>query len=196
MERSAAPGKGRRAGRAKLPGVKADDRPARLRVLTMSDGIGVYGGAEALARQVAVGLDPERFESFFCVTRWSHGEKAEAMRAEIEATGTTFIGLERSGRFDLGAWRGLIAEMRERRIDVLHTHKIGSNFWGALIAPRVPVPVFVAHEHTWSWQGKPHRKLADRFLIARRAAAFVAVSEADRRRMMEIEHVPEAKTRF
>ena len=188
--------KGRRAGRAKLPGVKAEERPARLRVMTMADGVGAFGGAEALARQVAVGLDPERFESILCVTRWNPDERAEAMRAEIEAAGTSFIGLERKGRLDLGAWRRLIAEMRARRVDVLHTHKIGSNFWGALIAPRVPVPVFVAHEHTWSWQGKPHRKLADRFLIARRAAAFVAVSEADRSRMVEIEHVPPEKTRF
>ena len=162
----------------------------------MSDGVGVYGGAEALARQVAMSLDPGRFDSVFCVTRWNPDAKAEAMRAEIEAAGTSFIGLERQGRLDIAAWRRLIAEMRERRIDVLHTHKIGSNFWGALIAPRVPVPVFVAHEHTWSWEGKPHRKLADRFLIARRAAAFVAVSEADRARMVEIEHIPPEKTRF
>ena len=188
--------KGGRARRAKLPGVKADDRPARLRVLTMADSIGVYGGAEALARQVAAALDPERFESVFCVTRWNPDPRAEAMRAELEASGVGFIGLKRSGKLDIGAWRRLVAEMRGRRIHVLHTHKIGSNFWGALITPRVPVPVFVAHEHTWSWQGKPHRKLADRWLIARRAAAFVAVSEADRARMTEIEHIPPEKTRF
>ena len=164
--------------------------------MTMADGVGAFGGAEALARQVAVGLDPERFESILCVTRWTPDERAAAMRDEIEASGTGFIGMKRKGRLDIGAWRRLVAEMRERRIDILHTHKIGSNFWGALIAPRVPVPVFVAHEHTWSWQGKPHRKLTDRFLIARRAAAFVAVSEADRARMVDIEHVPPERTRF
>ena len=172
-------------GTAKLPGVKAEERPPRLRVMTMADGVGAFGGAEALARQVAEGLDPDRFESILCVTRWNPDPKSEAVREELEAGGTSFIGLERKGRLDIAAWRRLIADMRERRIDVLHTHKIGSNFWGALIAPRVPVPVFVAHEHTWSWEGKPHRKLADRFLIARRAAAFVAVSEADRGRMVE-----------
>ena len=164
--------------------------------MTMADGVGAFGGAEALARQVAEGLDPDRFESILCVTRWNPDPKSEAVREELEAGGTSFIGLERQGRLDIAAWRRLIAEMRERRIDVLHTHKIGSNIWGALIAPRVPVPVFVAHEHTWSWEGKPHRKLADRFLIARRAAAVVAVSEADRGRMVEIERIPPEKTRF
>jgi glycosyltransferase involved in cell wall biosynthesis len=72
----------------------------------------------------------------------------------------------------------------------------GSNVWGALLAPRVKVPVFVAHEHTWSFEGQPLRKLLDRHLIARRADAFVAVSREDQRRMVEIEGVPEAKTRF
>jgi glycosyltransferase involved in cell wall biosynthesis len=86
--------------------------------------------------------------------------------------------------------------MRRRKIDVLHSHKIGSNFWGAMIAPRVPIPIFVAHEHSWSFEGQPRRKAIDRFLIGRRADAFVAVSEADRRRMIEIEKISPETVRF
>jgi glycosyltransferase involved in cell wall biosynthesis len=104
--------------------------------------------------------------------------------------------MDRKARVDIGAWRGLIGQMRERRIDILHTHKVGSNFWGALIAPRVPVEVFVAHEHTWSFEGNLKRRLLDRFVIARQADAFVAVSRADQRRMVEIEKIPPEVTRF
>ena len=86
-------------------------------------------------------------------------ERTEPVLAELAEAGTDFIGMERDSRFDLRPWRRLVGEMRDRQIDILHTHKIGSNLWGALLTPRVPVPIFVAHEHTWSWEGQPHRRL-------------------------------------
>ena len=153
----------------------------RLRVLTMSDGIGGHGGAEALARHIAQRLDPERFESTFCATRWDPHADDDRVLEELRASGTSFVGMERVGRLDVRSWRRLIAEMRRRRIDILHTHKLGSNFWGAILAPRVPVSVFVAHEHSWAFEGQPRRRFIDRHVIGRRADAFVAVSEPDRR---------------
>lgn len=162
----------------------------------MSDSIGTHGGAEELARQIAQRLDRERFDSTFCATRFAPSPEAEPVLAELRDSETDFLGLSREGRFEIGAWRRLVAEMRRRKIEILHSHKIGSNFWAALIAPRVPVTVFVAHEHTWSFQGQPLRRVVDRELIARRADAFVAVSEADRRRMIEIERIPPGVVRF
>lgn len=178
-------------GRASVTDVRVEHR---LRVLTMVDG--VHGGAEVVARQIAHRLNPDRFSSTLCVTRWQPSLEAEGIVADLRAGGIDFIGMDRTSRFDLRPWKMLMREMRERRIDILHTHKIGSNLWGALIAPRVPVPVFVAHEHSWSWQGQPYRKLVDRYLVARSASAFVAVSEADRRRMTSVEGIPPQKTRF
>ena len=162
----------------------------------MSDRIGGHGGAEAFAREVAQRLDRDRFESTFCVTSHRPSPDDAWVIDELAATDTEFLGIERTGKLDLGSWRGLIGEMRRRKIDILHSHKIGSNFWGAMIAPRVPVPVFVAHEHSWSFEGQPRRKAIDRFLIGRRADAFVAVSEADRRRMIEIEKISPETVRF
>lgn len=166
----------------------------RLRVMTMADGL--LGGAEDLARQVAQRIDRERFESTLCVTRWEPTAEGMAVVAELERSGTGFLGMRRNSRFDARPWLRLVQHMRELQIDILHTHKIGSNLWGSLIAPRVPVPVFIAHEHTWSWEGQPIRKFIDRRLIAPRAAAFVAVSRADRANMTAIEGIPPEKTRF
>jgi glycosyltransferase involved in cell wall biosynthesis len=56
--------------------------------------------------------------------------------------------------------------------------------------------VIVAHEHTWSYEGQPLRRLADRELVSRLASTFVAVSQADRRRMTEVERIPPQRTRF
>lgn len=173
-----------------------DPAGRRVRVLTLVDGIGTAGGGEGIARQITLHLDPERFEVVFCVTRWGPQDEVEATIAELRDAGVTLLGIERGGRFDIGPWRDLVACARASRIDVVHTHKIGSNVWGALLTPLMGDPVFVAHEHTWSYEGQPQRVLLDRELIARRADAFVAVSREDQRRMIEIEGVPAAKTRF
>ncbi len=165
-------------------------------MLTLVDGIGTYGGGESLAREITMGLDPARFEPEFCVSRWEPREEYQVGLDELREANVPFIGLERGSRLDLRPWRRLIAHMRERRVDVLHSHKFGSNVWGALISRRARAPVFVAHEHTWSFEGNPLRRTLDRELIARRADAFVAVSEDDRRKMHEIEGIPLEKLRF
>jgi glycosyltransferase involved in cell wall biosynthesis len=176
--------------------MSAPPRDRRLRVLTLVDGIGTYGGGERLARQITTHLDPARFEATLCVSRWQPEPEHDPALEELEAAGVAFLGLERDSRLQLRPWRELLGYLRDWRADVLHSHKIGSNIWGALIAPRSRVPVFVAHEHTWSYEGKPYRKLLDRRLIAARADAFVAVSREDQRRMVAVEHIAEAKTRF
>ena len=162
----------------------------------MVDGIGTAGGGEGIARQIAVHLDPDRYEVVFCVTRWGPEDEVEETMAELREAGVALHRIERRNRLDVGPWRDLVARARASGIDVVHTHKIGSNVWGALLAPLMGNPVFVAHEHTWSYEGQPQRVLLDRELIARRADAFVAVSREDQRRMIEIEGVPAAKTRF
>jgi len=169
----------------------------RLRVLTLVDGIGTYGGAESLAREIVQRLDGERFERSFCVSRWDPADTADptVQRAlgELEAAGVQFVGLERFGRPALRPWGGLISRLRRDPVDILHAHKFGSNAWGALIAPLARVPNYIAHEHSWAFEGRPLRRLVDRQLIARTAEVVVAVSNEDRRRMIEIEHIPAAK---
>jgi glycosyltransferase involved in cell wall biosynthesis len=173
-----------------------DPSGRRLRVLTMVDGIGSAGGGEGIAKEIATHLDPAKFDVSFCATRWVPGPEAEPALAELRQAGIDFHGLVRGSRFDLRPWRQLISAARRGGVDVLHTHKVGSNVWGALLTPLIGNPVFVAHEHTWSYEGNPRRVFLDRELIARRADAFVAVSREDQRRMVEVERVAPAKTRF
>jgi glycosyltransferase involved in cell wall biosynthesis len=150
--------------------------------------------------RIAMRLDRERFESWYCASRWSGGEPAtEAGRravADLRDAGVHAIGLGRSGARSLSGWGSLVRLMRRERIDVLHAHKFGSNAWGAVLAPLGRVPVLVAHEHTWSYEGQPLRRFVDRELIARRSAAFVAVSREDRRRMIEVERIPPEAVTF
>lgn len=177
----------------------ADGKRRRLRVVTLVDGIGLAGGAERLAREVVLRLDPDRFEPTLCVSRWSD-ERARAAEAAgalagLERAGVAFLGLRRRGTYDLASWRPLWRLLRDGT-DVLHGHKIGSNVWASVLGTLARTPAIVAHEHTWSFQGQPLRKLLDRRLIAPRADAFLAVSELDRRRMIAVERIDPAKVIF
>ena len=171
-------------------------RDGRLRVVTLVGGIGLSGGAERLARDVTLRLDPDRFERTFCVTRWPDHrfdpEAIERVMGELDYRGVRFLGLDRRGAYDLPSWRPLLTILRNET-DIVHSHLFGSNVWGAVLGTLARTPVVVAHEHTWSFQGQPIRKLLDRRLIASRADAFLAVSRLDRDRMIEVEGIDPGK---
>jgi glycosyltransferase involved in cell wall biosynthesis len=172
-----------------------------VHVVTLIDLVAEAGGAETLAAELVQRLDPERFRRTLVLYRQVpessplHGGQSRII-ARLEAAGVRVIMLEGRDRRDLASWGPFLKLLRSGDVDVLHTHKYGPNLWGSLLSRLAPGLVFVAHEHTWSFEGRPLRKLADRWLIATRAAAFLAVSERDRRRMMEIEGVPADRIRL
>lgn len=174
--------------------------PRRVRVVTLIDYMGTHGGAEGLALSVATRLDPERFESILCVSRWPLPGPPSAASADaleqLSASGVRLLGLGRHGKVDAWVWARLARFLRREGVDVLHAHKFGSNAWGTLLGRATRVPVVLAHEHTWSYEGKPLRRFLDRHLIARGADRFIAVSREDRRRMIEIEHIDPRDTLF
>lgn len=174
--------------------------PPPIRVLTLIDLIGPIGGAERLAPQLAAQLDRERFEPWVCVTRFDRDTFTEPGMAEaaqaLEDDGVRVIDLGRTTTADLRPWARLRRELREGAVDVVHTHKFGSNLWGALVARAARTPVVVAHEHSWSFEGEPVRRLLDRNVVARLADAVIAVSREDQRRMVEVVGMPADKVRY
>lgn len=162
----------------------------RLCVLTVIDAL-MTAGAETVATRIALNLNPDRFESIICSTRPSARTHLNAARA----AGVEVLELGRRSKIDIWRWRPFTRLLRSGRVDVLHAHKFGSNLWAALLKPRSRLPVLLAHEHSWSYEGALHR-VVDRELIARRADAVVAVSPADRVRMIELERIPPEKVVF
>jgi glycosyltransferase involved in cell wall biosynthesis len=164
----------------------------RPRVLMLVDNVNEEsGGAERFAVGLAAALPAQRCEVWLCTTRVARGP----LIATLGNAGVRHLHLgRRPGRLDPVAFRPLARTLRNQRIDVLHAHMFGSNVWGTLIGRMCRVPVVVANETTWSYQGQPLRRTLDGQLIGRFADTFVAVSEADRARMVSIEGVPQEKT--
>jgi len=164
----------------------------KLRVVTLVDRPTVTGGAERLAVQVATRLDRERFESILCASRRT---EEPLLDQELAEAGVEVLALNRGSRLDLRAWRPLLHRLQDG-VDVVHAHMFGSNVWGTVLGRLSHVPVVVAHEHTWSFQGQAWRRFLDRELVGRFADAFVAVSGEDRRKMIEVEGVDPDKIRL
>jgi glycosyltransferase involved in cell wall biosynthesis len=174
---------------------------SRLRIATLVDHLSLHGGAERLALRIATSLDPDRFESTLCVSRWpvANGSSPSADQAldELRNAGVRFLPLRRKrGIPELTPWLRLGRFLRRQRIDLLHTHKFGSNAWGTMTGRIARVPVVLAHEHTWSYAGNPLRCFLDRELVSRAADRFIAVSREDQRRMIEIERIDASRTLF
>jgi glycosyltransferase involved in cell wall biosynthesis len=171
----------------------ASANPPRVRVVTLIDFLGRYGGAEHLALAIATRLDPARFESTLCASR--HASDPESLE-RLSANGVKILPLGRRRKSDIWVWSRLFSFLRDHRVDVLHAHKFGSNVWGTLVGRAARVPVVLTHEHSWSYQGQPLRRLLDRDVIARGSDRLIAVSREDQRRMVEVEGIARARTLF
>jgi glycosyltransferase involved in cell wall biosynthesis len=163
----------------------------RLRVVTLIDQL-VLAGGELLAAQIAMALDPARFDSTVCVTRPSEPHRI----SDVEASGVRVLLLDRRSKLDVVRWRPFVKLLRDERVDVLHAHKHGSNVWAASLGRLAGVPVVVAHEHSWTYVGQPFRELLDRWLVARSADVFLGTSPEHWRRMVEGRRIDPARARY
>jgi glycosyltransferase involved in cell wall biosynthesis len=161
----------------------------------MVDSLERPGGGERLAIENAIRVDPARFRRRLCLTRWEdrfeREEPARSMIERLEEAGVEVIRIRRGRRFALTAWRPLVRLLRSGEVDVLHAHLFGSNVWASVIGTLTRTPAIVAHEHMWAYAGGGSRALIDRHLIARLSDAFIAVSRAGERSMIEAEGIPE-----
>ncbi|HEU4973476.1 MAG TPA: glycosyltransferase [Baekduia sp.] len=174
--------------------------PRRLHVAVLIDVVAEIGGAEVLAVELLRRLDPEDFERTLVVYRRLPSGSREARSQEqviagLRADGVRVLTLDGASRYDLRSWAPFVRLLRHGGVDVVHSHLFGPNLWASLWTRVARVPAFVAHEHTWSYEGRPLRKLADRWVVAASADVFLAVSEEDRRQMRTAERIPDAAIR-
>ncbi len=139
----------------------------RIRVLLVTDSLAI-GGAERMVVDIACGLDRDRFAPHVLVTR-STGE----LQVALDEAGVPVTVLDRRRRLSIAAY--LRASHLTRPSDLIHTHKLGSNVWGALLARTTGVP-YVAHEHLWMGGTSSFYALCNRRWVAPVASRVVCVS--------------------
>ena len=162
-----------------------------LRVAFVINHVAAYGGAERFAAGLAIHMPRDRIEPWMFCTR--RGDEV-AVRSLIEAD-VRYVCLGRQAKWDVHRLLPLVTTLSRERFDVVHSHMFGSNAWSSVASRVCRVPVMIAHEHNWSYSGDRLRMLLDGHLISRLATCFVAVSAANRERMITLEGVPPEKIR-
>ena len=127
-------------------------------------------GAEQLVLLIV--LDRDRFRPIIgCLT------VPGPLAPEVEAAGVQLVALGKRPGFDLSILRKLIRLMREKQVDVLHTHVWPADVWGRIAGLAARVPVMITTEHNvCDWKNWKHFAI-DRWL-ARASRWIVCVSDA------------------
>ncbi len=163
----------------------------RPRVVLLVDRLdNTVAGAERTVLGLGTSLPAHGFDVTVATTRAAGGWPLDALRE----AGARHVPVLRRGRFDLGPLVALGRRLRAERVDVVHAHMFGSNVWGTLLGRLAGVPVVVAHEHSWAFEGDPGRRVLEG-IIGRTADALVAVSRADAELMHSYERVPRDRIR-
>ena len=108
------------------------------------------GGAEKVARDIALYGDRERYEYHYVV----FGDEIGAYEPQLESIGCKIFHLTSPSRSYRAYCAALAALIREHRYQAVHAHTMFSCGWPMLIARRLGVPVRITHSHSALDDGK------------------------------------------
>ncbi len=140
-------------------------RPLRIGYVNWSLGL---GGAEQVIIRLALGCKRRGHD----VAVFTLNDVGPFAKPLLDA-GIPVISMAKRSRYDTSVASRLAAEFRQRKLDVVHTHLWGGNFWGRIAARMAGVPVVVVTEHNVDVWKRPHFFVLDR-LLQPLATALVA----------------------
>ena len=148
------------------------------------------GGAEVLLRDSLLHYDRSVLAPTVCSMR----DKGPIGR-EIESEGTEVIALGVKGhRIKWSSVFALARIIRERGIDIVHTHLYPANRSGRIAAMLARTPCIIASVHNqYCHRQKPLKRRLLNNLLARGTDAIVAVSEAVKADIVHFDHVAPKK---
>jgi len=129
-------------------------------------------GAEQLVLALLRRLDRRRFEPVVgCLA------ERGPLAPDVESLGIEVVALGKRPGFDLRVLARLVRLMRERRIDILHSHVWPADVWGRVAAKVARVPILITTQHSVAVWKRSRHFLVDR-LLSRFSATIVCVSRA------------------
>ena len=136
------------------------------------------GGAEKVARDIALYGDRERYEYHYVV----FGDEIGFYEPQLEAVGCRIFHIPSPTRGHRAYYNALTALIREHRYHAVHAHTMFSCGWPMLAARRLGVPVRVTHSHSALDDGKSPVKTVYEWVMRRLILActtdLVACGEA------------------
>ena len=139
----------------------------RINVMHLTDTLDA-GGRERVAVDLVNVLPRERYRTHLCTTR------RDGPLADLVAKDVGRLRLTRTGRFDAGAIRQLIAYIGKHQVRILHAHDT-SLFLAVVASLCPPHPVVVWHYHFGQELGERPARLYG--LAARRASGVITVNQ-------------------
>ncbi len=119
------------------------------------------GGAELQLLDVLKKLDKSRYEvSVCCLTRGG------PLVDDFCKLGIEVIILKRRFRFDFSLIKQIIRVVKEKKIDIVHTHMFTANSWGTLASRIARVPIIINSVHDIEAWKCWHHRFIDRMLFS------------------------------
>jgi len=146
-------------------------------------------GAENVAVSIAVNLRRlGHFEPIVCATRWGGILEDVLKKNDIPC-----LILNRHSAFHAHKFLPLRTLIKKENVQLIHAHKVGSNFWGSLVGKSTGVPV-ISHFHSHQAEEGRRKAVAAARMAGRLSRRIVAISEYERKRLIEEEGLPADKT--
>jgi glycosyltransferase involved in cell wall biosynthesis len=142
------------------------------------DGLGL-GGAEMVVRDLARCVDPTRFEVCVCCTRGLGGSIGESLLRD--GIDVFVLPGQQDGRVDYLTWLKFRRAVKERNIDLVHTHALSALLDAGM--SRLTMP-HVKVVHTFHYGNYPHESWSRHLmegLCARAVDRLIAVGHEQRR---------------
>jgi glycosyltransferase involved in cell wall biosynthesis len=155
-----------------------------IRILELRSVRGTGGGPEKTILQSAARADPRRLAVTVCYLRDSR-DTAFRIDAQAAALNIDYVEILERHSWDPKIWTDLRRLVRERQIDIVHSHEYKSDFLTRLLAKFEPViPLATVH----GWSGCTRREKffysVDKRLL-RGFARLIAVSDQIRQTLVE-----------
>jgi glycosyltransferase involved in cell wall biosynthesis len=151
----------------------------KRKVLILLDSL-ISAGAENIAVNIAIKLkDSKEFEPLVCATR-----QGGILELFLKDKHVEYKVIERDSRYKIYRFLPIINLVKEKNVQIIHAHKIGSNFWGGLIGGFCKVPV-ISHFHGHFVKKNDFNRLLLLRLIGLLSHRVVSVSEHEKNTLIK-----------
>ena len=142
-----------------------------LKILEFRDADGPGGGPEKTILNSAALADRSRFEVSVCYIR-PLGDEDLSIRTSAEQLGVDYLEVFQNGKFDRKVFQKVRQIVRQKRIDLVHSHDYKTDFYNLILARREGIiPLSTAH----GWTGHTRRERLIYYPVEKRLLRYFPI---------------------